>query len=163
MKKRRILKKEYAYLCRELRLEKKWVSSRLGEVQTMHERAVSALKKENERLRERMIAMEEGLGIFKSPPDFRPRHAVCAFALDKYIADHLPFFRIALEHVPRMDFSTNPEYYRFEIEHNWIPNYCVSCDDMDCRGFKFADGDDPESKEEAAKQWNKCAGRKDAK
>ena len=116
MKKRRILKKEYNELIRELNLEKRWVSMRLGEVQTMHERAVSALKKENERLRERMIAMEEGLGIFKSPPDFRPRHAVCAFALDKDIADHLPFFRIALEHVPRMDFSTNPEYYRFNLE-----------------------------------------------
>ena len=51
----------------------------------------------------------------------------------------------------------------FEIEYNWIPNYCVSCDDMDCRGFKSADGGDPESKEGAAKQWNKCASRKDAK
>ena len=44
MKKRRILKKEYNELIRELNLEKRWVSMRLGEVQTMHERAVSALK-----------------------------------------------------------------------------------------------------------------------
>lgn len=51
----------------------------------------------------------------------------------------------------------------FETNHAWVPNYCVSCDDTDCRGFKFADFGDPESKEEAARIWNRCAGRKDAK
>ena len=51
----------------------------------------------------------------------------------------------------------------FEINPAWVPNYCVSCDDEDCRGHKYADFGDPESKEEAARLWNRCAGRKDAK
>lgn len=36
--------------------------------------------------------------------------------------------------------------------------YCVSCDDMDCRGYKTADGCDPESKEEAVRKWNRRCG-----
>lgn len=51
----------------------------------------------------------------------------------------------------------------FEINYAWVPNYCVSCDDEDCRGHKYADFGDPESKEEAARLWNRCAERKDVK
>ena len=51
----------------------------------------------------------------------------------------------------------------FEIDHSWVPTYCVSCDDIDCRGHKTADGGDPESKEDAAKMWNKRKNKKDTK
>lgn len=48
MKKSRLLRKDLNRLCRELEAEKKFVSRRLGEVQMMHERAVTALKKERD-------------------------------------------------------------------------------------------------------------------
>ncbi len=50
--------------------------------------------------------------------------------------------------------SEDPEDWGYHPAH-----YCVSCDDMDCRGHKNADGLDPESKEEAVRKWNRRAAK----
>lgn len=50
--------------------------------------------------------------------------------------------------------SEDPEDWGYHPAH-----YCVSCDDMDCRGYKTADGGDPESKEEAVRKWNRRAAK----
>jgi len=62
--------------------------------------------------------------------------------------------KYALENCPFCDgpshFEEKPEDWGYHPAY-----YCVSCDDHDCRGFKYADGGDSLTKEDAARKWNR--------
>ena len=119
MKKRRILKKEYNELIRELRLEKNWVSSRLGEVQTMHERAVSALKKERDDLKTRIRDLERyNMSLDMPDEGFRPEVACQDMMIDPRFEGFLPYIRFTAKSQDYLS-GFNPgglRHVRFRLE-----------------------------------------------
>ena len=115
MKKRRLLKKEMNRLIRELNVEKEFVGRQLGEVQTMHERAMRAVKTENGRLKKELAELREG--DISVPKDYYPRTACCDFMLDRRFEGRMPFFRFvcARNEVWSME---STETYRIRMEVN---------------------------------------------
>ena len=115
MKKRRLLKKEMNRLIRELNVEKEFVGRQLGEVQTMHERAMRAVKTENGRLKKELAELREG--DISVPKDYYPRTACCDFMLDRRFEGRMPFFRFvcARNEVRSME---STEIYRIRMEVN---------------------------------------------
>lgn len=115
MKKRRLLKKEMNRLIRELNVEKEFVGRQLGEVQTMHERAMRAVRTENGRLKKELAELREG--DISVPKDYYPRTACCDFMLDRRVEGRMPFFRFvcARNEVRSME---STETYRIRMEVN---------------------------------------------
>ena len=86
MKKSRLLRKDLNRLCRELEAEKKFVSRQLGEVQMMHERAVTALKKDRDELQARVRELE----CFAPEPNFHPQKICYAYLSDlRFESEHI--------------------------------------------------------------------------
>ena len=112
---RRITKKLYKQALASLNAEKKYVSAQLGEVQTMHERAMRAVKTENGRLKKELAELREG--DISVPKDYYPRTACCDFMLDRRFEGRMPFFRFvcARNEVRSME---STETYRIRMEVN---------------------------------------------
>lgn len=120
MKKRRILKKEYHHALEALRVEKEWVGKRLGEVQTMHERAMRAVKTENGRLKKELAelrACDPSL-----PKGYFPRTACCDFMLDRRVEGRMPFFRFVCARHEVLSFEHTDKYrIRMEVNKHDMP------------------------------------------
>jgi len=112
---RRITKKLYKQALASLNAEKEYVSARLGEVQTMHERAMRAVRTENGRLKKELAELREG--DISVPKDYYPRTACCDLMLDRRFEGRMPFFRFvcARNDVRSME---STETYRIRMEVN---------------------------------------------
>lgn len=112
---RRITKKLYKQALASLNAEKEYVSAQLGEVQTMHERAMRAVRTENGRLKKELAELREG--DISVPKDYYPRTACCDFMLDRRFEGRMPFFRFvcARNEVRSME---STETYRIRMEVN---------------------------------------------
>lgn len=120
MKKRRILKKEYNRLIRELKVEKEFVGKRLREVQMMHERAMRAVKTENGRLKKEVAELREG--DISVPKDYYPRTACCDFMLDRRVEGRMPFFRFVCARHDVLSFEHTDKYrIRMEVNKHDMP------------------------------------------
>jgi len=115
MKKRRLLKKEMNRLIRELNVEKEFVGRQLGEVQTMHERAMRAVKNENGRLKKEVAELRER--DISVPRDYYPRTACCDFMMDRRFEGRMPFFRFVCARKEVLSMEST-ETYRIRMEVN---------------------------------------------
>lgn len=119
MKKRRLLKKEYNRLCRELEADKKFVSRQLGEVQMMHQRAVLALTKDRDELRARVRELERYKTSLDMPDaDFGPEVACQDRMIDPRFEGIMPYIRFTVKAQSEFTrFSLGcPQYVRFRLE-----------------------------------------------
>ena len=115
MKKRRLLKKEYNRLCRELEADKKSVSRQLVEVQMMHQRAVLALTKDCDKLRARVRELERYKTSLDMPDaDFMPEVACQDRMIDPRFEGIMPYIRFTVK--AQSEFFGCPQYVRFRLE-----------------------------------------------
>ena len=118
MKKRRILKKEYYHALETLRVEKEWVGRRVGEVQTMHERAMRAMTKDRDELRARVRELERQQPSLEFPPEgFTPEVACRDEIMDRRFMGIIPYVRFVGKRAEDGAFPYDgADRYRFRLE-----------------------------------------------
>ncbi len=117
---RRITKKLYKQALASLNAEKEYVSAQLGEVQTMHERAMRAVRTENGRLKKELAELREG--DISVPKDYYPRTACCDFMLDRRFEGRMPFFRFVCARHEVLSFEHTDKYrIRMEVNKHDMP------------------------------------------
>ena len=118
MKKRRFLKKEYYHALEALRVEKEWVGRRLGEVQTMHERAMTAMTKDRDELRARVRELERQQPSLEFPPEgFTPEVACRDEIMDRRFMGIIPYVRFVGKRAEDGAFPYDgADRYRFRLE-----------------------------------------------
>ncbi len=117
---RRITKKLYKQALASLNAEKEYVSAQLGEVQTMHERDMRAVRTENGRLKKELAELREG--DISVPKDYYPRTACCDFMLDRRFEGRMPFFRFVCARHEVLSFEHTDKYrIRMEVNKHDMP------------------------------------------
>ena len=126
MKKRRILKKAYNRAIEKLKLERKRLievqkeeSEKLRQVQIMHERAVTALKKDRDTLQARVRELEHYKTSLDMPDaGFRPEVACQDIMIDPRFEGIMPYIRFTVKtqsEPSRINLGC-PQYVRFRLE-----------------------------------------------